>query len=112
MYSNGIYGSILALSNKFPRGSSMQKDVRDLYWKFKQYHARFNFGYAITCHKSQGSTYSVTAVDQRDIRSFYNRSNKFNNIDYNRMMYTAITRSSNVTVLLTNVNAKTEVEDL
>ena len=58
--------------------------------------AAIKLGYAITSHKAQGSTYETTIVDSDDI--LY--SGKWDNVERSEMMYTAITRSSNMTVVL------------
>jgi len=60
--------------------------------------ARLQYGYAITSHKSQGSTYDVSIINGDSMGK--NRTWGFQ--DKQRMMYTAITRSSNVTMVITN----------
>lgn len=47
----------------------------------------FDFGYSLTCHKFQGSQASNVMVIMQ-------RSNKCSEEDYNRWVYTAVTRSS------------------
>jgi exodeoxyribonuclease-5 len=53
--------------------------------------AHFDFGYAITCHKSQGSQWSNILV--------YNEASAFRN-DAHRWLYTAVTRASESLTLL------------
>jgi len=60
--------------------------------------ARLQYGYAITSHKSQGSTYDVSIINGDSMSK--NKTWGFQ--DKQRMMYTAITRSSNVTMVITN----------
>lgn len=51
----------------------------------------FEFGYAITCHKSQGSSYAYPVVFEEPLGSFEDRK---------RWMYTAITRASQKLIIL------------
>lgn len=58
---------------------------KDLHWKERRNHAEFDYGYAITCHKSQGSEWTdVTVVDESAV---------FRQ-DRDRWLYTAITRAA------------------
>lgn len=66
------------------------------FYKAKQKYADVNYAYAITCHKSQGSTYQNVYVDLADI------SGNGNIIERNRIIYTAITRASEKAVMITN----------
>lgn len=50
----------------------------------------FNYGYALTCYKAQGSTYKTVFVDMQDILSLGVLSNKRKL----QTLYTAITRAS------------------
>jgi hypothetical protein len=68
--------------------------LKEFYNLFVEPFADVNYGYAITCHKSQGSTYHNVFVDVEDISK---------NIDFEetkRCLYTAITRTSNEIHLL------------
>lgn len=56
--------------------------------------ASVNYGYSITTHKSQGSTYTNVFIDVDDIL------NNKNEADAKRCLYTALTRSSNKLYLL------------
>ena len=58
--------------------------------------------YAITVHKSQGSTYDVTFVDEDSINEGKN------NLERSRSLYTAITRSRNITVVANSKATKTD----
>ena len=89
-----------------------KKDVRNYLRTLTYDTGNVKLGFAITVHKSQGSTYETTIVDYTDITSArqgkapkgvsYNEAKKehFKHID--RMIYTACTRSSNITVVLNN----------
>lgn len=72
------------------------KRALDTYWRYGTEWAHVEYGYAITSHKSQGSTYDVSIVDSADINS-----NGFvSDISKARSIYTAITRARNSAVIL------------
>lgn len=72
------------------------KRALDMYWSYGTEWAHVEYGYAITSHKSQGSTYDVSIVDSADINS-----NEFmSDISKARSIYTAITRARNSAVIL------------
>ncbi|OBS08932.1 hypothetical protein Thpro_022049 [Acidihalobacter prosperus] len=48
-------------------------------------------GYAMTAHKSQGSTFYCSIVDVRDL---YGMARKSGAEDYHRALYVAVTRAS------------------
>jgi exodeoxyribonuclease-5 len=58
---------------------------QDLHWQTKKGTQEFTFGYAITCHKAQGSQWANTII--------FDESGVFRD-DAMRWKYTAITRSS------------------
>lgn len=58
------------------------------YYNFLRRYADVGYGYAITVHKSQGSTYEYAFVLEDDIDTNYNI------IERNRIKYTSYTRSS------------------
>jgi len=68
--------------------------MKSWYETFVETFADINYGYAITCHKSQGSTYHNVFIDVEDI--FKNE----NEDDSRRCLYTAITRASHEIHLL------------
>ena len=57
-------------------------------------YAKIDYGYAITSHKSQGSTYDTVIVDENDINSV----NKTSNGNKSESIYTALTRAKNVSI--------------
>ena len=63
-----------------------------------QYAANVGYAYAITTHKSQGSTYEVVAVDAADINDVRDTSLKTKS----RSIYTGLTRASNITIVSSN----------
>lgn len=75
---------------------SKYKRVLDMYWSYGTEWAHVEYGYAITSHKSQGSTYDVSIVDSADINS----NGFMSDISKARSIYTAITRARNSAVIL------------
>ena len=59
-----------------------------VYYNFLRKYADVNFAYAISCHKSQGSTYNTTFVLEDDIDM------NWDIVERNRIKYTAYTRAS------------------
>lgn len=72
------------------------KRALDMYWSYGTEWAHVEYGYAITSHKSQGSTYDVSIVDPADINS----NGFMSDISKARSIYTAITRARNSAVIL------------
>ena len=72
------------------------KRALDMYWSYGTEWAHVEYGYAITSHKSQGSTYDVSIVDSADINS----NGFMSDISKTRSIYTAITRARNSAVIL------------
>jgi len=63
------------------------------YYKFSEQFLDFKYNHAITVHKSQGSTYKDTILNIKDI----NRNRILE--EKQRLLYTAVTRASNLVVL-------------
>lgn len=72
------------------------KRALDMYWSYGTEWAHVEYGYAITSHKSQGSTYDVSIVNSADINS----NGFMSDISKARSIYTAITRARNSAVIL------------
>lgn len=72
------------------------KRALDMYWSYGTEWAHVEYGYAITSHKSQGSTYDVSIIDSADINS----NGFMSDISKARSIYTAITRARNSAVIL------------
>lgn len=72
------------------------KRALDMYWSYGTEWAHVEYGYAITSHKSQGSTYDVSIVDSADINS----NGFMSDISKARSIYTSITRARNSAVIL------------
>jgi DNA replication protein DnaC len=95
-----IKGLRYELIKSFPtRNKVIDKNVMGILWKewysiFSKPFANVNYGYAITTHKSQGSTYYNVFVDLVDM---FNNPNKN---EMRRCIYTGITRASNAVYVL------------
>ena len=63
-------------------------------WAYKDSYANIDYAYAITSHKSQGSTYDVVVVHEDDIQSVGPTSDR----NKSESIYTALTRSKNIVV--------------
>lgn len=74
------------VAKNHPRGSLKAVRAWQDFWAFKKHFADVSYNYAITGHKSQGSTYSNAIVLENDI----NANN--NVIERNRIKYTAMSR--------------------
>lgn len=95
-----IKGLRAELMRSFPtRTKTIDNNIMGMLWKelhsiFSKPFANVNYGYAITTHKSQGSTYYNVFVDLVDM---FNNPNKD---EMRRCIYTGITRASNAVYIL------------
>lgn len=62
--------------------------------EFQEQFVKFKYGYAMSVHKSQGSTFENVIIDLKDVSK--------NHSEFNRMLYTAITRASNKVIFYYN----------
>jgi DNA polymerase III delta prime subunit len=69
-------------------------------WSAKRRFANVDFGYAITSHKSQGSTYKYVIVVEDDILSV----GPITDIEKSQSLYTAITRASDKVFIVSELN--------
>lgn len=80
--------------------------AKELYESYKQiYAASIGYAYAISSHKSQGSTYEVVAVDAVNINGVKKTTLK----SKARGIYTALTRASNVTIVSSNTTNESTI---
>lgn len=77
-------------AKSLPYGSDERTEALRAAWGLKKRYAPIDYAYAITSHKSQGSTYNTVVVDEMDIMSVSMTSNK----SKSQSMYTALTRAS------------------
>lgn len=76
----------------------LRKDAYQKAWALKKSFANIDYSYAITSHKSQGSTYDSVVVDIQDINSVGPLSAKTKS----RSIYTALTRAKNTVIGISN----------
>jgi hypothetical protein len=73
----------------------------DVYWGNEDQHVKSDYGYAITSHKSQGSTYNNVYVMEDNILGVQDASIKTKN----QSLYVAVTRPRHKAVIVSNKNA-------
>lgn len=78
------------------KGTPQYVVALDQYWAYGTDWVHAEYGYAITSHKSQGSTYDISVVDKSDIES----AGYVSDISKSRSIYTAITRARNAAVIM------------
>jgi exodeoxyribonuclease-5 len=83
-------------AKKFRPGTDERKEALSKAWGLKRRFAPVEYAYAITSHKSQGSTYNTVVVDERDIMSVTMTSNK----SKSQSMYTALTRAAVTAIVI------------
>ena len=66
------------------------------FWELKEFFGNVKYGYAMTTHKAQGSTFADVFVDaanfRQALRHTYDEDPQGHVINYNRLLYTASTR--------------------
>lgn len=75
-------------------------------WAYKNKYANVDYAYAITSHKSQGSTYDIVVVDEKDIISVGPIGAK----EKSESIYTALTRPRNVAVVISSTKVDESLE--
>lgn len=106
---DGTSVSVSVLENSDANRAKYQSRLRELaaeakakriswryYFDARDKYADLDLGYAITSHKSQGSTYDVVVVDADNINSVKPITNKAKA----QAIYTAVTRASNISIVL------------
>jgi hypothetical protein len=91
-----------AAAKKYTRGTSESKAAWRKFYDLKGSIVDIGYGYAITSHKVQGSTYDSTYVLENDIMSFPGGTEQ-----QNRMMYTAVSRPRKKLVIFNAAVAST-----
>lgn len=101
MLTNCVDSTVVSLDGlmKVPADISVLKDfyaakddvIKAIDWKIKRDFDEFTYGYAITCHKSQGSQWDKVMV--------FNESGAFRQ-DAAKWLYTAITRAAESVVVV------------
>ena len=75
------------------------------YYSYLQSFADISFGYAMTIHKAQGSTYDMIFVDEDGIRT----DGQWGNQERAEILYTALTRGRNLAIVMSDVNSGEEI---
>lgn len=89
----------LASYAKRQTNRALKKQAWSDFWEYKGRYADVDFGYAITAHKSQGSTYDIVVVDEKDIMGTTATSNQ----EKSELIYTALTRPRNTAIVISSV---------
>ena len=89
----------LASYAKRQTNRALKKQAWSDFWEYKGRYADVDFGYAITAHKSQGSTYDIVFVDEKDIMGTTATSNQ----EKSELIYTALTRPRKTAIVISSV---------
>lgn len=89
----------LASYAKRQTNRALKKQTWSDFWEYKGRYADVDFGYAITAHKSQGSTYDIVVVDEKDIMGTTATSNQ----EKSELIYTALTRPRKTAIVISSV---------
>lgn len=89
----------LASYAKKQTNRALKKQAWSDFWEYKGRYADVDFGYAITAHKSQGSTYDIVVVDEKDIMGTTATSNQ----EKSELIYTALTRPRKTAIVISSV---------
>ena len=88
---------IAKVAKEEPDGNIRMK-LWNKYWALKGFFAAVSYNYAITAHRSQGSTYQYALVIMEDI--YGGNHPKVTDYDRNRLGYTACTRPKDLLVMV------------
>jgi exodeoxyribonuclease-5 len=94
---NERVAEMFAKAKQMPPGA-LRKQMYAQAWGLKKSFANIDYAYAITSHKSQGSTYDSVIVDIQDINSVGPLSAK----SKSRSIYTALTRAKTTVIGISN----------
>ena len=89
----------LASQAKRQTNKALKRQAWKDFWEYKGRYADVDFGYAITAHKSQGSTYDIVVVDEKDIMGTSATSNQ----EKSELIYTALTRPRKTAIVISSV---------
>lgn len=89
----------LASRAKRQTNKALKRQAWGDFWEYKGRYADVDFGYAITAHKSQGSTYDIVVVDEKDIMGTTATSNQ----EKSELIYTALTRPRKTAIVISGV---------
>lgn len=97
LYNQKLYE--LASYAKRQTNRALKKQAWSDFWEYKGRYTDVDFGYAITAHKSQGSTYDIVVVDEKDIMDTTATSNQ----EKSELIYTALTRPRKTAIVISSV---------
>lgn len=97
LYNNKL--NELASRAKRQTNRALKKQAWSDFWEYEGRYADVDFGYAITAHKSQGSTYDIVVVDEKDIMGTTATSNQ----EKSELIYTALTRPRKTAIVISSV---------
>jgi exodeoxyribonuclease V len=86
---------LFEIAKALPKGET-RREALSKAWGLKKRYAPLEYAYAITSHKSQGSTYNTVIVDEKDITNIAAISCK----QKSQSMYTALTRASHSCIVI------------
>lgn len=89
----------MATKAKRQANGPLKRELWRQFWRYKGLYADVDFGYAITAHKSQGSTYDIVVVDEKDIMGTSATSNQ----EKSELIYTALTRPRKTAIVISSV---------
>lgn len=89
----------IANEAKRQKNGAYKRQLWRQFWEYKGRYADVDFGYAITAHKSQGSTYDIVVVDEKDIMGTTATSNQ----EKSELIYTALTRPRKTAIVISSV---------
>ena len=96
---NKYISQLFKEAKSLPLGRTRTNRLKNA-WSAKRRFADVDFGYAITSHKSQGSTYKSVIVVEDDILSV----SPITEVEKSQSLYTAITRASDKVFIVSELN--------
>ena len=96
---NKHVSELFNIAKGIPNGVRRNRALRTA-WSAKNRFANVDYGYTLTSHKAQGSTYDTVIVVEDDILDV----SVINNIVKSQSMYVAITRASNKAYIVSELN--------
>lgn len=105
---SAMVSKLFAEAKNMQKGTPQHRMKLKEAWDLRNAFAEIDYGYAITSHKSQGSTYDMVVVDEGDIMSVSPISNK----EKSEAIYTALTRARNVVISISPNNQLQDIPNI
>lgn len=96
---NKVLNTLSTQAKQIKASGGNAREAWAKFWNVRNYFAKIDYAYAITSHKSQGSTYDIVVVDEADIMDVKPTTIK----NKSESIYTGITRARNITVVVSAV---------